>query len=193
MQADNIRAMNLIGDKSAVPHLIAALGQFRTDGQAYLDALAGTGPVPLFSHQNVQAAIEGFGDLKAPQAWSAIKAIVDCKAKTLRLGRAAASAMRAVPNLIDADNRKTIEQTIAEVAADSSFGLTAQYQGILAAGKLKLASVLPAIHDVMTRQRPCWSILRACAWATYQITGQAPQLTEPVVNQGHWIIRKSDR
>jgi HEAT repeat protein len=193
MQTDNIRAMGLIGDKSAIDPLIAALGRFRPDGQAYLDALTNHGPPPPFSHQNMQAAIEALGDLKAPQAWPAIKAILDCKAKSLRLRGAATSTMKAAPNLIDADNRKAVEQTIAEVAADSNFGLTAQYEAILAAGKLKLASALPVINEVMTKQRPCWTVIRACAWATYQITGQAPPLTEPILSEGHWIIRKSDR
>jgi HEAT repeat protein len=193
MQAQSIQAMGLIGDKSAASPLIAALGQFRTDGQAYVDTLAAQQPPPPFSHRNAQAAIEALGELKAADAWPAIKAIVGVKAKGLRLNGPATMAMRVAPQLIGADNRKTAEQPVADVVADANYGITAQYEAILAAGKLKLADVLPAIHEVMTNQRPCWAVLKACQWATYQISGQASPITEPVVSQGHWIIRKSDK
>ncbi len=183
-------ATRKIGDGRAIAPLTELLKKCQTRGYQYLVAIASMSPPPPFSPTITSDIIEALGELKAYNAIDTIIGVAGINYMQMRLPEPACGAARAYQKLIQPNNRAKIEKSILEILNDSAFGLTTRNQAINTAAKLEIKSAVPAIKKILTSERPCLLVMQTAAWAIQELTGQTPNIPQPIIKQGAWVIKQ---
>jgi len=190
---DVVPALGKIGDRRAVGPLLEMLKLCKVRGVQYLVALLSMSPPPPYSETVTARVIEALAALEAHEAVDTIAKIVATNVRGARLTVAAAGAARALPKLLRADNRDMIETVIVDILSDKSFSLTARFFACKAAGSIKPRRALEGLRMILDEQRPGRLVMRAAAWAIQEITGTTPEIPQPRLKPGDWIITKASR
>ncbi len=180
-----------IGDRRAVEPLGKVLKKCEKDGVRYLRAIIAYRAGPPYSEVVTGKIMQALGEFKAYQSVGTIIQIADTNVQGLRLSTAASYAYRTFPVLIRDDNRARIEACILKaIPPEDGQSLLARFHACKAAGKLKLQPATPALEGIVKTERPGRRLMRAAAWAIQEITGKTPELPNPRLRQGDWVIKK---
>ncbi|NLW88071.1 MAG: hypothetical protein GXY38_14505 [Planctomycetes bacterium] len=180
------RSAGALGDARAAQPLVGALERSTKGAQEHLIVSFFDRPPSLpFSPEVAVALTRALADLKATQALPSIDAAIKTSARGMRLVEPVAAGADALFDLADA---ATAEPLLKIILEDSSFSVGAKYEAARTAGRMKLAALLPQLQQQLA-ERQCRSLINATAWAIEQITGQSPDLPQPLARQGDWIIR----
>ncbi len=186
-----VPALVKIGDQRAIDPLMKVLKKCERDGGAYLRAIIAYKSGPPYSEVVTGKIIQALGQLKAYQAVRLTIMVADTNVQSLRLSTAASYAYRTLPLLIRQDNRAEIEACILRaIPPEDGHSLLARFAASKSAGKLKLAAATPALEGIVKTERPGRRLMHAAAWANQEITGTAPEIPNPRLNQGDWVITK---
>ena len=188
---DSVAAIGKIGDPRAVGPLITFLQRCHTDGIAHFrDILARAPAVTPYSQAVTASAIEAAGRLQAKGAVDVIVLIARGPDGQSGLIQTTAIAMKVLPGLTDDQVRKAVGECIVYVLRRARRDRVVAYMAAKAAGKLKLAEALPLLRQMAFEDRQCLALITAAAWAIQEITGQTPEVPNPVALEGDWIVRK---
>ncbi len=191
--ADAAWAAGEIGDRRAIPALRALLSASQANAAGYLQSKISPATSPPYNEQVVRQTLLALAKLQADELRPAMEAIINTRARSARLNRPAAGVGEAIVLLHRAGAPAEFGDLAEAVLADESFSVLAQYWSCMAAGELKADRCLDELKTVLTQRRPDHVTIRASAWAIQQITGRAPELTDPQLRQGTWMVEKLRR
>ena len=188
---DSAAAIGKIGDRRAIGPLVAFLHKCHKAGVAHFQDIAARAPIITpYSQAVTVSAIEAADRLQAKQASGAIVLIARSAGGQRRQAQAAASAMSVLPSLVDDSSRKAVSDCVLFILGEGKHDKVAVYMAAKAAGKLKLADALPLLRRITFEDRQSLGLMTAAAWGMQQITGQTPEVPNPVVLEGDWIVRR---
>ena len=182
-------ALGKIGDRRAVQPLLKVLKTCRENGQIYLECIAAMIPPTVPYHGPVAGAVAaGLADLGAHEAVPVMIEILQVNVYQLRLTTAAESIVGVLPKLTTPENRRRISEAVVLVLAAPGFQGVAKFRACMSAGQFKIAEAHGDLRKIVYQQRRGRFRMRSAAWAIQAITGKTPDIPDPKVNKGDWII-----
>ena len=183
-------SLGRLGDARAIDplnQLMAGIGK-------HAPGLSMMTPPPGFRYNPhvTVATMIALGQLKAPQRLVDMKAILDVRIMMSgRLNFESEIIMRIMPDLVTEQNRPTIEAMVGGVIRpEGAYDLLVRFQAVKTAVKVGLQKQVPAIRDMLVKERQDRNSMRVAAWALKKLTGEDLPIGEPQVLQGDWILRK---
>ncbi|MFB3890477.1 MAG: HEAT repeat domain-containing protein [Phycisphaerae bacterium] len=153
-------------------------------------------PGSRYNGRVVISCVEALAALHNSDGLDSMRAIKEVRIKMAgRLNEESEAIMRSLPMLTTPANRATIEKEFIDKAIDDpTFLLPVRFEAIKSAGKLKLEgqTTVRLIKKVLLEERPDRNMMRVSAWAIKRITNETLPISDPVVYQGDWIIRKRE-
>ncbi|HUU58364.1 MAG TPA: HEAT repeat domain-containing protein [Phycisphaerae bacterium] len=187
--AEAAPALARIGDPRAVKPLLDLLNTCQENGvQILRDRLGMRAPTVPYDEQVTGAVARALADLDARDAAPTILKIIRTNVAGMRVPIASGHAVYALPKLTGSDNRKDVEKAVLDMMRDKSYGRFGKFQAAKAAGKLKMESALDDLNRILYQERDGRQMMHAAAWAIQYITGKTPEIPDPTVKQGEWII-----
>ncbi len=184
-------ALGKIGNPRAIIPLNTALKSAHRQGLSYLIAIVNRQSPPPFIADVSGKLIKALGMLKDHSAVETIVNFALTEYQGLRLPKIASYAAQTLPALVQADNRKKIEDMIVALLSEDKFGLTTQWHAARSAGIMEIQPALPYLQRLLTERRPSLTVMYVAGWAIQEITGQTPVIPpQPQIKQGGWIIKK---
>jgi len=187
-----VEALGKIGDPRAVAPLTAFLEHCKKLAPRWMAEQLKMQPQYVPYDDRVTAEIVGaMGRLKATGTVKTIIYLARVRIRELRLSHSPLRACRVLSDLITDQNRPAVHGVYVQMLADPN-DAEMQFLAAKKCGRLKIATAVEALNDVLKDLRPNKLAIAAAAWAIGQITSKTPPLTDPVAKEGgDWIIRKT--
>jgi len=187
-----VPALAEMGDPRAIEPLTKLLARCGNRAKAWLNAITGSRTPPPYEPEIPRRIMLALARLKGYGGVKTIMAVGKYRSRGRRLDAWSRTAIEVLPELMTDENRKSIERfIIAAIPASSGLELTARFHAIKTAVKLNLHSAVPAILDILHKERPGWTMIHTAAWALQELTGQTPDVPQPRLKQGRdWVVRK---
>jgi HEAT repeat protein len=189
---ENLEALMRIGDRRATAAILDLLRRSTESAKTWLTAnITGQVSIAPYNPDVIHACVAALAGLGVKEAVPVMLDLLTHSQLGVRLTAASAHVLEYLPGLTDQANRPEVAQAIAGVFQDAdSYGRVCLFRACQAAGRLKVASALADLRALLNEDRPGRKLMQAAAWAIWSITGEAPPIPEPAVNQGDWIIRR---
>lgn len=168
------------------------LDRLRIRCRQYLAALAAMQPPPPYDSSITVDVVKILAKLKSPDIELGIFKLATFTFGGTRQEVECSAAIREIRSIISPENTKALESDMIDIV-DSTPLLTLQYEAAVCLGELKSKDALDALRKLLETKRPNKSVIQAAAWALQEITGETPNIPNPLRNEGPWLIRATRR
>ncbi|MBN1553744.1 MAG: HEAT repeat domain-containing protein [Phycisphaerae bacterium] len=187
-------ALGRIGDERAMDPLRTVLSESSKQAIPYLKAISSMATPPPFSEKVTGQVIQALAALGDAETFKTVYRLSRIRVMSMRLGTVIAYSLKVLPSITADAPPEEVEKMIMSVLMDPnlSSSSSAQWRAAKMAGVLKLQPALRPLKRIL-RDRETTVMMTVAAWAIQQITGEEnpPNIPEPVLNQGSWIITQT--
>ncbi len=151
----------------------------------------------LFSDKVAEALVRALGQMGRVESAEMIDAMARTGKHHGRLEETVSGALRALARLEAAGlSPDTLNRLAVDIVANDQYAPQQAYQAAILAGRRKLPPAVAPLQKLATQRRRHPQAMAAAAWALEQITGQRPDLPDPIpLESDNWMLRRvrSDR
>lgn len=173
-------SLGQIGDPRAMPVFTKYIAAARKVALEYFTALVTGAPPTVQWNENAYASVVR-GMVLLGQDFTELKAMLEY---TMSSGRIAPASLAVMDGLTAPEykaDRQALVQLLSEVVKDAGYDTATRWKAARHLAKLKAKEAVPALTDLLEKQRPNYELMSVAAWAIQEITGTAPaKVGDPV-------------
>ncbi|MCD4826119.1 MAG: HEAT repeat domain-containing protein [Phycisphaerae bacterium] len=186
-------ALGKLDDLNAVGPLMALLEKCRKRGIKYFKALVAMRAAPPYSPIVTGRVIRSLGDLKARKAVAALLRIPKVDVQGMRMNHESAEMIRAMGQLECPENREKFRGCVLEILSDEGLKFEARFSAAVLAARWKMSKALQTLRQLLTEERPGPMGMQLAGWAIQEISGKTPEIPEPYLKKGPWILTQTGK
>jgi HEAT repeat protein len=182
-------ALGRIGRAEAAEPLAKTLERCKKRGVIYLRAMAAMRMGPPYSEEVTAEVAVALARLGHRPSMEAMVYIARTRVMGTLLSRATRGVIEALGILMTEADRPMVTELCAEILETPAFSLETHAAAAVLVGREKLTAAAPAVR-VMFDRRETRTTMNIAAWAIGELTGETPEIPQPIQNQGNWILRE---